>query len=68
MADEIVAENLTKVRQRIAALRDLQKELETMLAEHHGQDGRACRVIETLANHRLCLHEQHKSVEGKGLG
>lgn len=66
--DQIVSENLIKVRQRIAALVDLEKELASMLGGKHGQNGQKCRVIETLANHRLCLHEQHKTVEGKDIG
>ncbi len=67
-ADAIVADNLEKVRQRIAALSDLEQELAIMLNGKCGENGRSCRVIETLANHQLCLHQQHKQIEGKGLG
>ncbi|MCF6293276.1 MAG: helix-turn-helix domain-containing protein [Robiginitomaculum sp.] len=68
MADKIVQENLEKVRQRIAALRDLESELNLMLSGNHRQDNRECRVIETLADHLLCKHQQHKTIREKGFG
>jgi hypothetical protein len=63
MADKIVVENLSKVQQRIAALRDLETELTLMLGGTHGKNSRECRVIETLADHLLCKHQQHKSFQ-----
>lgn len=60
MADKIVQENLQKVQQRIAALRDLETELTLMLDGTHGKNSHECRVIETLADHLLCKHQQHK--------
>ncbi|MBL4618095.1 MAG: helix-turn-helix domain-containing protein [Robiginitomaculum sp.] len=68
IADKIVQENLEKVQQRMAALRDLETELTLMLDGSHRQDNHECRVIETLADHLLCKHQQHKIVREKGFG
>jgi len=67
-ADKIVQDNLEKVRDSITALQELELELQKMQDCGPGNIGSACRVIETLANHRLCLHEEHKTMSGTGLG
>ncbi len=61
-ADQIAKANLKRVRERIAALRDLEQELVKMLDGPHGKSGGSCGVIETLADHQLCLHEKHKDL------
>ncbi|PHR59190.1 MAG: MerR family transcriptional regulator [Robiginitomaculum sp.] len=67
-ADQIATANLNRVRERIAALQDLEKELVKMLDGPHGKSGGTCRVIETLADHQLCLHGQHKDVAASNVG
>ncbi len=64
-ADAIVAENLSKIRDRIHALQQLEQELKRIQACDMGNTSGSCRVIETLANHQLCLHDHHQSIEGK---
>lgn len=58
-ADAIAARHLEDVKARIARMQALQAELERMLAQGcHGEIG-ACRVIEVLGNHDLCLADAH---------
>ncbi|MCA1493169.1 MerR family transcriptional regulator [Sinorhizobium alkalisoli] len=58
-ADAIARRRLEDVQARIRKLRALEQELERMLAS--GVHGRVhnCRVIEVLADHYKCVHEEH---------
>jgi Cu(I)-responsive transcriptional regulator len=58
-ADRIARTQLRSVEQRIASLTALRAELERMIASCAGGRIASCRVIEVLANHRLCLHPEH---------
>ncbi|BBF93282.1 MerR family transcriptional regulator [Blastochloris tepida] len=58
-ADRIARRHLAEVEDRIARLTALRAELERMVAEcGHGRVC-DCRVIEVLADHRLCHHDHH---------
>lgn len=58
-ADEIAAVRLAEVEARIGKLTALKDELERMIeCGRHGKV-RDCRVIEILADHDKCLHEEH---------
>jgi DNA-binding transcriptional MerR regulator len=58
-ADAIARAQLRQVESRIARLQTLKKELKRMLAECAGGRIADCRVIEVLADHSKCLHEDH---------
>lgn len=58
-ADRIARRQLEAVRRRIAMLESLRAELERMLTHRPGRGIRDCRVIATLADHGLCIHEHH---------
>lgn len=56
-ADALATAQLDQIRSRIARLQALETELSAMLAAPH--DGsRPCRVLEVLADHRLCQHHE----------
>lgn len=55
-ADNIARRNLAGVRSRIARLRALESELQRMIDGCDGNTAASCRVIEVLADHRLCQH------------
>lgn len=58
-ADGIARRNLRAVETRIARLEALKNELNRMIAEcAHGRIAE-CRVIEVLADHEQCLHDDH---------
>ena len=58
-ADGIAKRQLASVNARLARLQALRAELERMIAQcAHGRIS-DCRVIETLGNHDLCLHDHH---------
>jgi DNA-binding transcriptional MerR regulator len=58
-ADRIAREHLAAVRSKLARLHALERELVRMVEEcGHGRVGE-CRVIEVLADHAHCLHEEH---------
>ena len=58
-ADAIARARLIEVEQRIASLSALKAELQTMI--EGCSQGRVdhCRVIEVLADHGQCVHENH---------
>ena len=58
-ADRIASTQLHAIASRIALLESLREELERMLSECQGGHVGECRVIETIANHALCVHENH---------
>ncbi len=58
-ADAIARARLAEVESRIRSLTALKAELESMVEGcRHGHVSE-CRVIEVLADHAECLHEQH---------
>ena len=58
-ADRIAHRQLEAVNRRISMLESLRAELERMLTHRPGKRIRDCRVIATLADHGLCIHEHH---------
>ncbi|MFG1426213.1 MerR family transcriptional regulator [Roseixanthobacter glucoisosaccharinicivorans] len=58
-ADEIARARLTDVKQRIASLTALRKELERMVTGCARGKVTECRVIEILADHGECRHHIH---------
>lgn len=58
-ADRIARRHMVEVERRIAQLTSLRTELQRMVSEcSHGRVGE-CRVIQVLADHGECEHEQH---------
>lgn len=60
-ADAIARARLIETRARIARLEALSRELERMIAQCANGRVAECRVIETLSDHALCLHESHET-------
>lgn len=58
-ADRIARHHLGEVEQRLAHLSALKAELERMLTACAGGKVAQCRVIEVLADHGQCLHDDH---------
>ncbi len=58
-ADNIAREHLIEVESRIERLEALRRELQRMIDRCNGESVTDCRILETLANHHLCLHEDH---------
>ena len=58
-ADRIARAQLQAVESRIARLQTLKLELERMIEQCKGGRIAECRVIEVLADHAECLHEDH---------
>lgn len=58
-ADRIAREQLANVEHRMARLATLKAELERMIEQCRGGRIAECRVIEVLADHAKCLHEDH---------
>lgn len=56
-ADQIAVRQLEIVRDKIAKLRPLEKELERITAHCHGDQIRDCYVLQSLANHDMCESE-----------
>ena len=56
-ADNIAVRQLQIVRDKIAKLRPLERELERIATRCHGDQIRDCYVIQSLANHELCSNE-----------
>lgn len=56
-ADTIAIRQLQIVRDKIAKLRPLEKELERIAACCHGDSIRDCHVLQSLANHDMCVSE-----------
>lgn len=54
-ADRIAKRQLAEVEGRLARLEELRRELARMVTECRGGRVADCRVIEVLADHRLCL-------------
>ena len=62
-ADRIAKEQLNAVERRLDNLMRLKAELERMVARCDGGRVRDCRVIQTLADHDLCLDDRHPAPE-----
>ncbi len=60
VADQIARARLAEVEQRIASLMALKAELERMVSECACGRVAECRVIEVLADHGQCQHEDHR--------
>jgi DNA-binding transcriptional MerR regulator len=58
-ADRIAKARLVEVESRLKRLEALKGELNRMIEACAGGSVSQCRVIETLADHRHCLHETH---------
>jgi DNA-binding transcriptional MerR regulator len=58
-ADAIARTRLAEVESRLLRLTALQTELQRMIEECQGGRIADCRVIEVLADHRLCLADDH---------
>lgn len=58
-ADTIAREQLDAVEQRLETLTRLRQELQRMIACCDGGQVRDCRILQTVGDHRLCLHEEH---------
>ena len=57
--DQVTREHLHEVESKIQRLYSLKKELQRMLAECAGDRVSECRIIEVLADHELCLANDH---------
>lgn len=64
-ADEIAARHLANVRDRIARLRLLERELERMVAKCAGHSVADCRVIGILSDHDQCLTDHPRATDGR---
>ncbi len=58
-ADALARERLGEVERRLRSLRALQKELKRMIDGCNHGELSECRVIEVLADHAKCMHENH---------
>ncbi len=63
-ANEIAETQLALVRQRIAQLKSLEKELERIAKVCGGGAVADCKVIEALGDHSQCDNDRHEKVEG----
>jgi DNA-binding transcriptional MerR regulator len=62
-ADAIASARLADVDSRLVRLTALRAELQRMIGECRGGRIADCRVIEVLADHRLCLSDDHGNRE-----
>lgn len=67
-ADAIARKRLADVERRIARLESLRTELSRMVEQCRGGTVAGCRVIEVLADHELCLAEDHAVGHGAPAG
>jgi DNA-binding transcriptional MerR regulator len=58
-ADSIARARLAEVESRLKRLKALERELSRMIEACAGGSVAQCHVIETLSDHRHCLHERH---------
>ena len=59
-ADEIAVRQLHAVRNKIAKLRLLEKELDRMTSCNHDDQVKYCYVLWSLANHDMCVSEHQR--------
>lgn len=57
--DQIASVHLAEVISRIERLQDMRSELERMISRCAGGTVTECRIIESLADHSLCLADEH---------
>lgn len=65
-ADQIAQAQLREVESRIERLQTLKTELQRMVKQCRGGRVSECRVIEVLADHALCINEDHKMSDQVG--
>ena len=63
-ADRIARAQLAAVERRLSHLRSLRDELVRMVEMCRGGRIESCRVIQTLGDHALCLHDEHERPTG----
>jgi len=56
-ADEIAAQHLESIQDKISQLKKLEKELQRIVSGCEGDDVKNCYVIQSLANHELCVDD-----------
>lgn len=69
--DQIARVHLADVESKIERLEEMRRELERMLSKCAGGTVTECRIIESLADHSLCLAAEHHAetvIEGKNDG
>ncbi len=63
-ADVLARRLRNRVRAQIAGLKRLEKDLSRMIEECPSLSVRTCRVLEILADHGKCLHDEHPGQTG----
>lgn len=58
-ADDIARAHLEEIESRILRLEALRDEMKRMILQCRGEKVVDCRILETLSDHQLCLHEIH---------
>jgi DNA-binding transcriptional MerR regulator len=58
-ADCIAREHLTEIDSKLSRLTALREELQRMVRQCAHERIKSCRVIEVLADHAHCVHDQH---------
>ena len=58
--DHIARDHLREVESKIERLESLRGELQRMISRCSGGRVADCRIIEVLADHALCLHQEHR--------
>lgn len=58
--DGIARDHLREVESKIDRLNSLRKELKRMISECSGGRVADCRIVEVLADHALCLNDEHE--------
>lgn len=60
-ADDIARAHLAGINSRICRLEALRDEMQRMLCQCQGEKIVDCRILETLSDHSMCLHQDHQS-------
>lgn len=64
--DRIASAHLTEVKSKIERLEEMRRELERMVSQCAGGTVTECRIIESLADHSLCLSDEHHTETATG--
>jgi len=59
-ADEIAAQHLESIQGKISQLKKLEKELQRIVSGCDGDNVKNCYVIQSLANHELCVDDHQR--------
>lgn len=59
-ADEIAAQHLESIQDKISQLKKLEKELQRIVSGCDGDNVKNCYVIQSLANHELCVDDHQR--------